>query len=240
MGLTRREDGNRIYLEVKFYSLWRGLKKHVEGCETLETINPKTSAKVVKYGYRFNDLKGYVTKLEKYDTGSQYVTRYFGFKMHIVDGPETFVLDLPYKSQILKRFLRLAHNIDWSKQLSITVFKGKKKEGGRKDNSEETAVWFRQDDITVPAYYTKDTPKGMPVAKQDPDTLEWDFRAQQSWLWEKLKTETIPAIETAAKRAAPPVDEHGSDGLGEEDFDDSEIPPNFDEPMGEQRQDGGW
>ena len=234
MGLTRREDGNRIYLEVKHYALWRSIKKQVEGCDVVETTNPKTSAKVVKYGYKFNDLKGYVTKLEKYDTGSQYATRYFGFKMHIVDGPETFILDLPYKSQILKRFLRLAHNIDWSKPLSITVFKGKKKEGDRKGNSEETGVWFRQDDATVPSYYTKDTPNGMPIAKQDPNTLEWDFRAQQSWLVEKLKSETIPAIEAAARRHAPPVEPSG-DGEPPE-YDDSDMPPTY--PEAEEMK--GW
>ncbi len=236
MGLTKRESGNRIYLEVKFYSLWRGIKKKVAGCEEIETTNPKTGAKVVKWGYSFNDVKGRVTKLEKYDTGTQYATRYFGFKLHMVDGPETFVLDMPYKSQILKRFLRLAHNIDWAKPLSITVFKGKKKDGDRKGNSEETGVWFRQDDVTVPTYYTKDAPHGMPIAKQDPNTLEWDFRAQQSWLVDKLKTETIPAIEAAARLVAPPIEP--DEGGEPPEHSDADEDPFGDSMMDDEQSEG--
>ena len=46
----------------------------------------------------------------------------------------------------------------------------------------------------------------MPEALQDPDTHEWDFKAQHRWLIERLKTETVTDIEEAAKITSPPIE----------------------------------
>jgi hypothetical protein len=201
MALTRQSESNAIYLEVKHYCLWRALKKKVEGCDEVEVTNPKTGARSTKYGYRFRDVSGHAVKLVKYDTEKKYATRYFGFKLHIVEGGETYILDMPYKGQMLRRFLRVARNINWSLPFSITIFKGKK---GDKD-SEETGVWFQQRGETIKPYYTREEPRGMPEAYHDPNTNEWDFRAQHSWLVDRLKAETIPDIEAAARKVAPPI-----------------------------------
>ncbi len=144
-------------------------------------------------------------KLVKYDTEKKYSKRYFGFKLHMVDGGDTFVIDMPYNSQILRRFLRLSRNIDWNFPFAITIFKGKKKEGG---GFEDTGIWFEQASETIKAYYTRENPHGMPPARQDPDTHEWDFREQHRWLVDRLKSETIPDIEAAAARTAPPIEPH--------------------------------
>ena len=65
----------------------------------------------------------------KYDTEKKYSKRYFGFKLSLAEGTETYVIEMPYASQILRRFLHVAPNVDWTHPLSITIFKGKKKEG---------------------------------------------------------------------------------------------------------------
>jgi hypothetical protein len=204
MGLTKQTESNIVFLEVKYYSLWRSLKKHVDGCDIEYPTNPTTGVKVEKFGYRFRSVSGHVVKLVKYDTEHKYSKRYFGFKLTIIDGPDMFVLDMPYASQILRRFLRIARNLDWSVPVSLTIFKGKKKEAG----SEDTGIWFQQRGETVKPYYTKEVPHGMPEATQDPDTHEWDFKAQHRWLVERLQSETMGDIEEAAKKLAPPVEQH--------------------------------
>lgn len=209
MGLTKNTDSNIAYLEVKHYSLWRSLKKPVEGCDSVEVTNPKTKAVVVKHGYAFRELSGYVVKLFKYDTEQKYATRYFGFKMQIVDGSEVFFLDMPYQSQILRRFLRCAPNFDWSLPLSITVFKGKKDD--KSSGAEPTGIWFKQNDETVKQFYTREEPHGCPPAVQDPETHEWDFKAQHRWLVEQLKAVTIPLIEAIAAHRAPPIEPEGAE-----------------------------
>jgi hypothetical protein len=202
MSLTKHTDSKVIYLQVKAFSLWQELKKQVAGCDEIEVKNPKTGELLKKHGYRFDAVSGRVVKLIKYDTERKYTTRYFGFKIHFLDGIEVYVLDLPYNSQILRRFLRVAHNVDWNLPLSISVFKGKKKSG----DGDELGVWFQQRGETVKPYYTREQPHEMPEAVFDADLQQWDFKAQHRWLVEKLKTETIPDIEAAAKRVEPPVE----------------------------------
>ncbi len=198
MGLTKQSESKAVYLAVKHYSIWRELKHHIAGCDEVVVTNPKTKEVITKYGYRYRDLEGYVVKLEKYDTGDKWPTRYIGFKMHMIEGGDTFVLDLPYASGVLRRVLRIAPNVDWARPLSLTVFEGKK---GAKGDS-ETGIWFRQDGATVKSYYTKDTPNGMPAATQDPHTHEWDFKPQHRWLVDQLMTVTAPQILEIAKYAA--------------------------------------
>lgn len=224
MALTRRSENHIVYLEAKHYCLWRQIKKQVDGCDSVEVKNPKTGQVLTKYGYRYDSVSGHVIKLVKYDTAEKYATRYFGFKMHIAEGAETYVLDMPYNGQFLRRFLRIAPNIEWALPLSITVFKGKKQKGG-----EEMGVWFQQRDATVKPYYTRENQHGMPEATHDDVSNEWDFRAQHRWLVARLIETTIPSIEAAAARVAPPIDkDDAGEVLGATDQDRQDEPPEHD------------
>jgi len=219
MALTRRSESTTVYLQAKHYCLWQELKHPVEGCEAVEVKNPKTDVVSTKHGFKYNSVVGRAVKLEKYDTEKKYSTRYFGFKLHLKDGEDLYVLDMPYQSQLLRRFLRVAPNINWLLPLSITVFKGKKQDG-----SEELGVWFQQSGETVRAFYTREKPNGMPSAKQDPDTHEWDFREQHRWLVGQLKAVTVPAIEEAGKRIEPPVKPAHVEDFGNEYPPEPEAP----------------
>ena len=201
MALERQSDSNVTFLQVKHFALWKEIKRPVEGCETIDVTNPKTKEVIKKHGYKFRTLSGRAVKLVTYDTGTKYATRYFGFKLHISDGGEVYQLDMPYQSQILRRFLRVARNIDFSKPFAISVFKGKGSDG-----KEETGIWFQQAGQTVKPYYSREQPHGMPPATQDPDTHEWDFKAQHRWLVQRLQDETIPEIDRVAAAAAPPIE----------------------------------
>lgn len=208
MGLERQTESNIIYLAVKHFSIWREVKKPCEGSEAIEVVNPKTKATTTKHGFRYRTLSGQVTKIVKYDTADKYPTRYFGFKMTIQEGQQLYVLDMPYHSQVLRRFLRVARNIDWTRPLAISVFKAK----SDRDPKGETGLWFHQNGETIKSYYSREQPHGMPAASQDPDTLEWDFRAQHRWLIQRLIEDTIPEVERAATRVAPPQEpDHGEE-----------------------------
>ena len=202
MALTKRSENAVVYLEAKYYCLWRSIKKQVSGCEEMDVPNPRTGERVKKYGYRYDTVSGIATKLVKYDTAQKYGTRYFGFKLHLADGAETYVIDMPYNSQLLRRFLHVAHNMFWDIPLSITVFKGKKGSG----EAEPTGVWFQQRGQTVKPYYTREQLHGMPEATFDDTEQRWDFKAQHRWLVERLQAETIPDIEAAAAKVAPPIE----------------------------------
>src|SRR5580658_7000187 len=98
MGLTKQSDSNVVFLEVKYYSLWRALKKQVDGCDTETPTNPRTGEKVTKYGYKYRSVTGRATKLAWYYTGDKFAQRYFGFRLTIVDQGDTFVIDMPWRS----------------------------------------------------------------------------------------------------------------------------------------------
>lgn len=203
MALEKRSSSKTVFLQAKHYCLWQEIKKPVEGCESVEVTNPKTGEVLTKYGFAFNTVSGRVMKLVKYDTERKYATRFFGFKLSLLDGEDSYVFDMPYNSQALRRFLTASPNMDWSLPLSITVFKGKKQDGG---GAEPIVVWFRQRGETVKPYFTREQPHGMPPAVQDQHSKEWDFKTQRRWLVAYLVENIMPAIESAARVAAPPVE----------------------------------
>ncbi len=225
--LTKKQSSGLIFLEVKHFCIWRQIKSPVEGCETIEVQNPKTKETLTKYGYRYDTVAGFPIKLEKYDTGTKYGNRYFGFKLHLADEHEIYVLDLPYHSQVLRRLLRAAPNIDWSAPLSITAFKAHNKER----DDDETAIWLRQDGETVKAYYTKADPHDCPQAEFDKDENKWDFRAQHRWLVRQLEEVITPMVEAtgARYRAQKPAEPAPPQQQAPQDDEAGNVPPSYPE-----------
>lgn len=221
MPLGKRSENKKIYLQVKYYCLWRSIDKPVAGCDEIEVTNPRTQQKVKQHGYAYEFVTGRLVKIEKYDTGKKYATRFFGFDVHIFDGTDTFVIKMPYQSQILRRFLRLAPNLNWEQPITLSIFKGKKNKG----EAEDTGIWFQQNGATVKPYYTRENTHGCPPATQDPHTEEWDFKAQHQWLVQQLVNVIIPSVEIAAARQAPPVERHYEADEHEGDPREDDEPP---------------
>lgn len=211
MALTKRSESQVIFLQAKHFCLWQELKEIGPACDAIEVTNPKTKETTTKYGYKYETVTGFVVDLTWYDTGDKYSTRYFGFKMKIRDVDQEYSLDMPYKSQILRRFLRTVDNIDWNKPLSISVFKGRAEDG----KDPQIGIWFRQNGETVRPYFTKENPNGMPSATYDKDTQEWDFKAQHSWLVAHLKEDIIPKVLDAAAHVPEVLPRETSLGIAE-------------------------
>ncbi len=223
MGLTRRSESNRVYLQVKHSCLWQEFKKATKDTEAVEVTNPETKQVITKHGIRFENVIGHVVKIETYNRVHA-GKRYIGFKVHFQEGAQVFVVDMPYQSQVLRRFLRVLPNIVWTLPFSLSIFQGKGKDG-----KPELGVWFRQSGATIKPYYTREEPHGMPPATQDSVTQEWDFKAQHRWLVDRLLNVHMPAIELAASAKTPPIEpnEEQQDAGSEEDF-SQEIPPRGD------------
>lgn len=212
--LSRKKENPTVYLEVKFYSLWRSLSTFVDGCDVESPMNPKTKEVTTKYGYKFDGVTGYATKLEWYDTEKKFSERYIGFKLTLEsEEGEAVVLDMPYKSLMFKRFASAAPNIDWSKPFKISVFKARNKER----QADETAIWIQQPEgQTVKSYYTKDNLNGMPEAEFDDFTQKWDFSKQKKFLALQMRDVVAPKIAQAAegRKASAPAVKSGYPAIG--------------------------
>ena len=202
MGLTRQSDSDTIYLQVKDYSIWRELKRQEDGCDVITVENPRTKEILTKYGYKYKSIEGLAVSLAPYSNEHAGV-KYAGFKLVLEDADDRYSLDMSHNGQLLRRFLRCAPNFNWSHPLKISAFKSKKENPGDPDS---TGIWFQQGAETVPPFYTRTDPHGMPEAIKDELSGEWDFKTQNRWLVNKLTTETIPAIE--ASRSHAPVTRH--------------------------------
>ena len=148
MALTKRTESNIAYLEVKHYCLWRGLKKETAGCDVVEANNPATGGTVKKYGYRYDTVTGNAIRLVKYDTEKKYSKRYFGAQTLAAEGTETYVIDMPYASQILRRFLHAAPNVDWT-HLVNHYFQRQEERGRRRRDDGHLVSPTRGDGQTV-------------------------------------------------------------------------------------------
>lgn len=222
MGLTRRSESNRIYLQVKHSCIWQEFKKATKDTEQVEVTNPSNGQVITKHGIRYENVTGHVIKIETYKRDYQ-GKKFVGFKVHFQEGGQVFVVDMPYQSQVLRRFLRVLPSITWNLPLSLSIFQGK----GR-DGSPELGVWFRQGGVTIKPYYTREEKHGMPEARQDPVTKDWDFREQHLWLVQQLLNVHMPAIEVAANLTRPPVEPNELQDAEQGEEMGGEVPPHSD------------
>ena len=200
MGLTRRTESNAVFLSVKDYDLWQEFKTQKPNCDTIQVTNPETKEIITKYGLKYYSVVGHAVKIEEYKREHGKKT-YIGYKLHLRDGADLFIVDMPYQSRLLRNFLQSCPNMNWEKPLSIRAFKGKNDNG-----DPEQAIWFQQDGQTIKYYFTKDHPNGMPEPRQT--RTGWDFSARQEWLIDRMMTDTAPRIAAAAAKFAPPTPEH--------------------------------
>lgn len=187
-GLQKKADSGVIFLAVKHNSLVRESKGPREGFEEIEVDNPRTKEKVKKYIERFSSVEGAVTKIEWYDTEQKYENRYQGWKIHMDANGTPVVLDLPFSSIPASRFMKLAENIDWSKDVEFRAWKDIKRDA--------TAFWVGQNNESVPQKYTRDDPGDCPAPVQNARG-KWNYDAQMDWLFERMKEVVVPAVQAA-------------------------------------------
>lgn len=180
----RVTEGN--FLLVKHHSLVLESKEPKEGYEPIEVRNPKTNELLTKYIKRFEAVDGMVKRIEWYDSGDTYSTRFMGLKIHLTDQGQYFQLDLPFNSRPYDSFTKLAENIDFEKPVEFSVWHDRKQDS--------TAFAVRQNGIPVKWKYVKGDMGECPDAVQD-ELGKWDFRDQRLWLRNRMLNVVIPHVE---------------------------------------------
>lgn len=188
------EGGQFTYLVVKHHSLCEESKVEKEGFVEVEVFNPKTKEKQIKYIDKWGTITGFINAIEYYDTGDTYETTFRGFKINIDD---EVIVDLPQKTPAYDTFCKVAENIDFSKEVSLSAYHNKKKD--------RTGFIVKQDGNSVEWKYTIDNPGDCPPWEKDEDG-EWDSRKQRAFLKQRMLDVVIPMVDEAAnvrKSSAP-------------------------------------
>ena len=217
MALGLKKENNTVFLTVKHHCLCEESKSPRDGFDAVEVRNPRTNENVTKYIRRYDFVEGLIQKIEWYDTGRQYETRYLGYKIHIDADGQPVVLDLPFKSQAYNAFTKFAENIDFSRPVKFSAWHDRR--------NDTTAFCAKQNEEVVRWKYTRENPGKCPPPVHDSVT-GWDFRAQQKWLKERVDGTVIPACQKAAEQRSrhhEPVDPQEPFSQ-HDDLNDDDIP----------------
>jgi hypothetical protein len=219
--MAQREEktNNLTYLVVKHHSLCEESKTPKENFVEVEVRNPKTNETVKKYIDKWGAVTGYITKIEHYDTGDKYDTRFQGFKLFLDD---EVVVDLPHKTASYDSFCKLAENIDFNKEVTISAYHNRAKD--------RTGFSVKQDGKNVDWKYTQEHMFDCPPWEKDEEG-EWDSRKQRAFLKSKIIDVVIPKVEEAAKSRAPKASAAtaSTGNFGTSDSTSSKVAPDADD-----------
>jgi hypothetical protein len=214
MGLNERSNSQNNFLVIKHHSICLESKTPIEGFEPVEVTNPKTSEQIIKYIKKFASLTGTIVRLEWHDTKDQYPTRFMSLKVHVKDGPDHFILELPLQSRAYDTFTKVMENINYEQPVEIAAWHNR-----REDN---TAFAIKQNDQFVQWKYTRDNMHGCPPAEQD-SFGKWDFSKQKSFLHGVLINQVIPHVDSLNQMEEPMPEYSGE----EAPFIPTEPPPDL-------------
>ena len=196
--LKEKNEHSNTFLVVKHHSICMESKEYREGWIQISPINPRTGEPVTKYIKPFDSVSGFVNQVEWYDrTSDSSDTRFVGYKLHIQDGDEEYILDLPYKSIGYQYFTKSAENINWNLPIEFSAWHNKKED--------RTAFCARQNGETIKHKYTMANPGECPAPIQRKavgGTVKWDFTDQEVWLKERIDRLIVPAVAKAAQNRA--------------------------------------
>lgn len=144
-----------------------------------------------KWVLKNGSVDGMITGTYWYDTGDEQPTRYQGLKVHIDDGDEQYMLDLPFGKGPYDNFTKFAENIDFEQTVEFVAFPDK-------DRPTSTVLAAKQDGKIIRQKYTKNNLGDCPPAVENKRTGKWNFDEQRDWLLDNLVTRgivTMPATE---------------------------------------------
>lgn len=220
------DDGSKrggLFFQMFDGSICLKSKTQIEGWEgPIETKHPRTKESVFTYIKRF-DLVCKIVNVEKRRVEFDDGTKITNYNLTIVAGGKRGLLQLTYMDAMLRKFLKVAPNIDFDRYVRLSAFK-KLKAGKNKqlisikqalsaedertlDPREWPAVTFywksKEDDQGRPDYSTP--AKGsdgsvLPAVEHDEDDDTWDFKEQNKFLVKHFTTNQLPTIKAIADR----------------------------------------
>ena len=235
--MLHEQEHAKQFLVIKHNAICFESKEPVDGWEPVEYLNPRTQETGIKYVKKFKAVEGYVDKVEWYRREDAKTGVVFaGWKVHLSDGEEQYILDIPFGIPAYGYFVKAAENIDWTQKVSFSAWKNK--EDGK------TAFAARQGDQTIKQKYSAAHPGDCPapIEKRTPTGTKWDYSDQEIWLKDRMEKVVLPAIDKAAQsraayqaqaptqKSAPPPAAKSS---GKAADTEPEWPdPNYDDDMG--------
>ena len=178
MALSNLGGTNLTYLSVSDGNLVRQHK----------TANDRTTERVTKTGKlvfeeRFKDLTGMITNVNtrENDYGKQW-------QLTFTDGPDTYIVSMPFSSRYASSFLKAVPNIDATKPLRFMPWAMKDKNDVSKT---VTGVTMYQDGNKIAPAFTRDEPNGLPQMEKIKvkGKEQWDDSAMMEFLEQMIYKE---------------------------------------------------
>lgn len=130
----------RMYFKVFDDSICLKSSTEIEGWDgPIETTNPKTKQPVNTWVKRFDPLICRIIDCNRFQRKFDDGSKISGFEFLLQAGNMQAVLTLTWCEPVLKRLLKVARNIDWTKPVRMSVFLGTKQSGAK-----GTAVSIKQ------------------------------------------------------------------------------------------------
>jgi hypothetical protein len=204
--------------------------------DPIPTTHPKTKKEILTWIKRFDSLVVRVINVERRRTEFEGGSKITNYNLTLLAGPRDKpirgTLQLVYMDAMLRKFLKVAPNIDFTKFIRFSAFKkvteGKSKQlisikqGDGPDYQQWPAVPFYWqhgvDDKGYADYSTKAVGADgsvLPAPLHDEDSEEWDFKAQNKFLVSYFMEKVKPRVDDAAKqlgldRFVPPPENEGT------------------------------
>lgn len=193
-GLQEKRGAGVKFLGIANNSICESSKVPREGFTLVESKD-REGATHVKYCKFYDRVEALIMKIEWSER--EWRGKVFRSWRLSLDADGTpCVLELPTKSRVTNRFLKLAENIDFLRPVEFAAWQDKTTGntafmvGQRVNEDDEKAV-------SVPQKYTKDNPGACPQPKQRMGGKEWDWNDQEDFLYNLMVTVIIPRVEAA-------------------------------------------
>ncbi len=178
---------NRQYQNVRFINLFDG--------HFAVTANPNEEGAVSRinknnmevWEYLYNSMTGRITGIATHE--SEYGK---SWKVTIQDGPEKYILTLPYSSRYTKGFMYRIGNVDLAQDVELRIGKFPK------DGKEIAFLTLFQGGEKIQPMWTKDNPGEMPqmVRVKIRGQETWDDSDQLAYLETFVNTAIIPKLQS--------------------------------------------
>ena len=207
-----------LWFQVFDGSICLKSREIVEGWEgPIETTHPKTKEKVFTYIKRFDSLVARVVNIEKHRKEFDDGTKITNYNLTLIAGGKKAILQLTYMDAFLRKFLKVAPNLDFEKLIRFSAFKKMKggkdkqlisiKQGTGTDYQNWPVVPFYWEhekhpngelNFETPARGADGTILPPPIHDEDDDT--WDFKEQNKFLIKHFVDNQLPQIKQIAER----------------------------------------
>lgn len=221
-----------MYLSVFDGSICQRSKVEIEGWDHVETTNQTTKETVHSWVHRFDRVVARIIDIDKEKvtfTNGNSVTNY---NIILMAGNKRAVLQLQYMDSVLKRFLKVAPNINFDRPILIsawsTMKEGKKKQAVsfRQGEGKDVDKWVkveefwktpRDKDGNILGPSTAPDQSVMPQPVQDEDDDTWDYKAQNKFLVGHFRENVLPKIKVIAEKYGH-VEKAQNDGASTPEF----------------------